>query len=63
MRVQSMARAVGTTKVSSVCRVARVVLEKLMVSPVALAKLVRITLSVAAASGEAAATISVSSVY
>ena len=54
-----MARAVAATKVSSVCRIARVVLEKLMVRMVACAKLFRIALRVAAAEGEAAAMISV----
>ena len=58
-----MARAVALAMVSSVCSVARVVLEKLMVSPVALAKLFKITFRAAAAMGEAAATMSVSSVY
>ena len=58
-----MAMAMLLATVSSMCRVASVVLEKLMVSPVAFAKLVRITLRAAAASGEAAATISVSFAY
>ena len=58
-----MARAAVAAKVSSVCKVARVGLEKLMVRPVACAKFCRIVLSVAVAEGEAAAMISVSSAY
>lgn len=58
-----MARAVAVAMVSSMWRVARVVLEKLMVRPVACAKLFRVTLRAAAATGEAAAMMSVSSAY
>lgn len=46
-----------------VCSVARVVLEKLMERPVGRAKPFRIVLREAAAAGEAAATINVSSAY
>ena len=58
-----MARAMEAVVASSVCRVAKVVLEKLMARPVVCAKLFRITLRVEAAAGEAAATMSVSSAY
>ena len=58
-----MARAMLVVVVSSVCRVARVVLAKLMVRPVACAKVFRMFLRVEVAAGEAAATMSMSSAY
>ena len=58
-----MVRAMEEVVSSSVCRVARVVLEQLMARPVACAKLFRIALRVEAAAGEAAAMMSVSSAY
>ena len=58
-----MARAMLVDVVSSVCRVARVVLAKLMVRPVASAKVFRMFLRVEGAAEEAAATMSVSSAY
>ena len=58
-----MARALALATVSSTCSVGSVVLEKLTVSPVALAKLFKITLRAAAATGDATTTMSVSSAY
>ena len=58
-----MARAMAETMVSSMWRVAREVLEKLMVRPVACAKLFRVTPRDAAATREVEAMMSVSSAY